>query len=370
MLRGLSALFASLLLLSATPALAGPCRTKGQADAPVAFPRNDASDVPFARSMVPVILPDVTGALPPGLTCTRSTVSTAVGDYVLGGENGEAFPRMAIRSDGKPGPVVYVAASRNAPATFALVVHRQGPVTVVKRFYAGIPTDRRLADDVRAALADDAGIMNFDPNRKLVSYLFTPTGDIPLAQESGPRPDGSRIVSGPQILVSSSGDPALLDLNDGMRHTPSGFACPPTFDGLAVTLMSVDPRNDYLACNYRPGTELRFRPDDPIRYQLVLARPRPGDTPRSVFDQLTASARASLRIKGEHRPPLAIGPAPEPELAAFWDTEDEGVQGAWVGKASGWIVWLRAQYPPSPANDAEAGRVAQIFFTQVGKQVK
>ncbi|MEA3034139.1 MAG: hypothetical protein QOH86_2155 [Sphingomonadales bacterium] len=365
----LSALAASLLLI-ATPALAGPCRSKGQADAPIAFPRNDTGDVPFARSMVPVILPDITGALPAKLTCTRSTVSTALGDYVLGGENGDAFPRMAIRADGKPGPIVYVAASRNAPATFALVVHRQGPVTVVKRFYAGIPTDRRLADDVRAALADDTGIMNFDPNRKLVSYLFTPTGDIPLPVESGPRPDGSRIVSGPQILVSSSGDPTLLDLNEGMRHTPSGFACPQTFDGLAVMLMSIDPRSDYLACNYRPGTDLRFRPDDPIRYQLVLARPPPGETARSAFDKLVASARSSLRIKGEHRPPLAIGPAGEPELAVFWDTEDLGVQGVWVGKAAGWVVWLRAQYPPSAANDAEAGKVAQILFTQVAKQVK
>lgn len=369
MLRGLSALVASLLLF-AEPALAGPCRTQGQVDAPIAFPRNDAGDVPFARSMVPVILPDVTGALPPGLTCTRSTVSTALGDYALGGENGEAFPRMAMRADGKPGPVVYVAASRNAPATFALVVHRQGPVTVIKRFYAGIPTDRRLADDVRAALADDTGIMNFDANRKLVSYLFTPTGGIPLPVESGPRPDGSRTVSGPQILVSSSGDLGLIDFNDGMRHTPSGFACPQTFDGLAVILMSVDPRTDYLACNYRPGTGLRFRPDDPIRYQLVLARPPAGETPRDTFDKLTASARSSLRIKGEHRPPLAIGPAAEPELAAFWDTENSGVQGVWVGKAAGWIVWLRAQYPPSPANDAEAGKVAQILFTQVGKQVR
>jgi hypothetical protein len=85
---------------------------------------------------------------------------------------------------------------------------------------------------------------------------------------------------------------------------------------------------------------------------------------------MTASARASLRIKGEHRPPLAIGPAPEPEFVAYWDTENEGVQGIWVGKAGGWIVWLRAQYPPSPANDAEAGKMAEALFTQVGKQVR
>jgi hypothetical protein len=369
MLRGLSALLASLLLC-ATPALAGPCRTQGRVEAPIAFPRNDAGDIPFARSMVPVLLPDVTGALPASLTCTRAAVSTALGDYVLGGENDDAFPRMAMRADGKPGPVVYIAASRGAPATFALVVHREGSGTVIKRFYSGIPTDRRLADDIQAALADDVGIIRYEAKRKLVTYPFVPAGTVPPPLESGPRPDGSRVVAGPQIGISSAGDPALLDFNDGMRHRPSGFACPPSFDGLALTLMSIDPRADSLACSYRAGTELVYRPEDPIRYYLALARPRPGETPRAVFDELTASARASLRIKGEHRPPLAIAPGTEPEFVAYWDTEDAGVQGAWVGKAGGWIVWLRAQYPPSPANDAEAGKVAQTLFVEVGKQVR
>jgi hypothetical protein len=368
MLRWLSAL--ALLLLTAAPALAAPCKTQGRVDAPIAFPRNNADDVPFARSMVPVMLPDVSGALPPALTCTRSTVGTALGDYSIGGENGEAFPRMALRADGKAGPVLYLASSPTAPAIFALVVHRQGSLTIIKQFYTGIPTDRRLADDIRAALADNAGVMTYEAEQKMVRYLFAPIGTIPPPMEPGPRADGSRAAVGPQIFVMGSGDPRLLDMAGGMRHTPSGFACPPTFDGLPVMLMSIDPRTDYLSCSYRAGTDLRFRENDPIRYQIALIKAWPGETPRRLFDELTASARASIRIKGDHAPPLAIGPAPAPEFVAYWDTEDAGVQGAWVGEAGGWIVWLRAQYPPSPANDAEAGKVAQTLFAQVGRQVR
>jgi len=359
---------AAILLLTAAPALAAPCKTQGVVDAAIAFPRNDAGDVPFARSMVAVMLPDISGAVPKALTCIRSTVSTALGDYAVGGENDDAFPRLALRADGKAGPVAYLAASRDAAGVFALVVH-EGSLTIIKRFYPGIPTDQRLADDLRAALADKAGIMSFDAERKMVSYAFAPPGGVPPPMESGSRADGTSAAAGPQILILSSGDPRLLDMAGGKRHAPSGFACPETFDGLAVLLMSIDPRTDYLACSYRAGTELRFRKDDPIRYQITLIK-APGETPRGVFDQLTASARAGLRIKGEHAPPLAIGPAPAPAFVAYWDTEDAGVQGVWVGKAGGWIIWLRAQYPPSPANDAEAGKVAQTLFTQAAKQIR
>lgn len=365
--RWLSALVA-IPLLTAAPALAVPCKTQGAVEAPIAFPRNDAGDVQFARSMVPVMLPDISGALPPALTCTRSTVSTTLGDYVIGGENGEAFLRMALRADGKAGPIVYLAASRDAPGIVALVVHA-GSVTTIKRFYGGVPTDQRLADDIRAALADKAGIMAFDAERKMVSYSFTPAGGIPSPLKPGSRVDGTSVAAGPQILIAGSGDPRLLDIASGMKHTPSGFACPERFDGLSVLLMSVDPRADTLSCSYRAGTELRFREGEPIRYQITLIK-APGETPRGVFDELTASARADLHITGDHVPPLAIGPAPAPEFVAYWDTADAGVQGVWVGKAGGWILWLRAQYPPSPANDAEAGRVAQTLFTQAGKQVR
>jgi hypothetical protein len=358
----------AILLLPAAPALAAPCKTRGAVDAPIAFPRNDAGDVQFARSMVPVMLPDVSGALPPALTCTRSTVSTALGDYAIGGENGEPFPRMALRADGKAGAVAYLAASPDAAGIFALVV-RQGSLTIIKRFYAGIPTDQRLADDIRVALADSVGIMAFDAKRKMVSYSFAPPGGVPPPLKPESPANGTSVAAGPQILIAGSGDPRLLDMAGGMRHTPSGFACPENFDGLPVLLMSIDPRTDTLSCSYRAGTELRFREDDPIRYQITLIK-APGETPRGVFDQLTASARAGLRIKGDHAPPLATGPAPAPEFVAYWDTEDAGVQGVWVGKAGGWIVWLRAQYPPSAANDAEAGKVAQALFTQAGKQVR
>jgi len=354
----------AVLLLSAAPALAAPCRTQGVVDAPMTFPGNDAGDVPFARSMVAVMLPDTSGALPPALTCTRSTVRTALGDYAIGGENGEAFPRMAVRADGKPGPVAYLAASRDAPGIFALVIHLD-PLTTIKRFYAGIPTDRRLADDIRVALADKAGVMSFDARHKLVSYGFTPAGGVPPPVESGPQAGGATAVAGPQILIESAGDRRLLDMAAGMRHTPSGFACPQSFDGLPVLLMSIAPRADSLACSYRAGTEPRFREDDPIRYRLTLIKAR-GETPRDILDKLIASAHADFHVKGDHPPPAASGP----DFVAYWDTEDAGVQGVWVGQAGGWIVWVRAQYPPSPANDAEAGKVAQALFALVGKQVR
>lgn len=356
--------------LIAAPALGAPCKTQGTTDAPIVFPKNDASDVPFARSMVPVILPHTPAALPAALTCTRATVSTASGDYVIGGENGEAFPRMALRADGKAGPVVYVAASPAASGTFALVVYRPGSMTIIKRFYAGIPIDTRLADDIRAALTDDEGVVTYEPARQMVHYWFATPGGVPPPVEPRVRADGTHVGAGPQVLLANSGDPRLIDMANGMRHIPSGFACPQTFAGLSVLLMAIDPKTDYLACSYRAGTDLRYRQDDPIRYQLKLIKAPPGVTARSIFDRLTADARAALHIKGDHSPPLAAGPVPAPEFAAFWDTEDAGMQGVWVGHAGGWIVCLRAQYPSSSANDAEAGKVAQILFAQVAAQVR
>ena len=190
------------------------------------------------------------------------------------------------------------------------------------------------------------------------------------AAESGPRVDGTTVTRGPQILIADSGDIRLLDMAADMQHKPSGFACPATFDGLSVLLMSIDPRTDYLSCSYRAGTELRYRQDDPIRYQVTLLKARPGDTPRRVFDQMAADGRAALHITDDHGPPLPTGSAPAPEFAVFWDTEDAGVQGLWVGKAGGWIVLLRAQYPPGSANDVEAGNVARVLFAQIAEQVR
>jgi hypothetical protein len=366
-MRGWLSALAGLMVLNAVPALAAPCTTSGTASAPIAFPKHDASDIGFARAMVPVIFPQVSGGLPRTLTCTRTTVRTALGDYVLGGENGEFYPRMAMRADGKAGPVVYLAASPAVPDTFALVVRRKGSPTVVKAFYAGIPTDARLGEDVRAALADDGGIMAFDDAQNTVRYGFAPAGGVPPPVQSGTVGEGVTVTAGPQILVAGSGDPATLD---GTRHKPSGFTCPQTFDGLAVLLMSIDPRKDSLTCQYRAGTDLRYREDDPIRYQISLVRASHGETARGPFDALNAEGRKTLHITGDHAPPLAAGPAPAPEFVAYWDTADAGVQGFWVGKAGRWIVYVRAQYPASAANDAEAGKVAGTLFADAGKQVK
>jgi hypothetical protein len=194
---------------------------------------------------------------------------------------------------------------------------------------------------------------------------------FPPPVEPGPRADGSVVTAvGPQILISSAGDIRLLDMAADMRHKPSGFTCPSTIEGVPVTLMTVDPRPDYLSCDYRAGTELRYRPDDPIRYHVILAKAKPGVTPRALFEEMAADGRAALRITGDHAPPLPAGAAPGPQFAVFWDTEDAGVQGLWAGKAGGWIVLMRAQYPPGSANDAEAARVAQILFTQIAQQVR
>lgn len=352
---------APILLFVAAPAFAAPCTTRGTVEAPIQFPKNEPGDIDFARSMVPVMLPRVL-KIPALPSCTRTTVRTALGDYVIGSENGEAIPRLAVRADGKPGPVVFLAMSPDLPGTMALVV-RQGSLTTIKLFYGGIPTDRRLADDVRTALAGPSGVMSYDADRKIVSYAFVPAGPVP----SPVKPSVSVKTAGPQILVSGAGDFRLLDGN--MRHTPSGFACPQTFDGLQVLLMSIDPRADYLSCDYRSGTDLRFNAEDPVRYSITLIKAR-GATPRSVFEQLTAGARATLRIKGDHTPPLATGPAPAPQFVAYWDTEKDGVQGAWVGQAGRWVIWLRAQYPPSAATDAEAGQVARRLFAAAADQVK
>ncbi len=339
------------------------------AEASIDFPTGKADDVTFARSMVPAILPEVSRALPRTLTCTRSTIHTALGDYAIGGENGDAYPRMALRADGKAGPAIYLATSPAAPGKFALVVHPQNGLTIAKRFYNGIPTDARLADDIRAALADDDGVMAFDAEQQGVRYFFAPPGDIPPPVESGALADGTQFEAGPQILISAAGDPHLLDPGS-YRHKPSGFACPSTFDGLAVLLMSIEPNAGSLVCSYRAGTDLRYREDDPIRYQVTLFKSPSGETARSVFEQLTAAARNQLRITGDHRPPLAAGRAPAPQFVGYWDTADAGVQGVWVGQAGGWIIFLRAQYAPSAANDAEAGKIAQILFTQAGKQIR
>ena len=165
--------------------------------------------------------------------------------------------------------------------------------------------------------------------------------ELPPPVESGTRADGTVITAGPQVLISDAGDIRLLDMAAHMRHKPSGFTCPSSFDGLPVLLMTVDPRADYLSCSYRAGTELRYRQDDPIRYHVILAKASAGETPRSLFEAMAADGRAALHITGEHAPPLAPGPAPAPELAVFWDTEDGGVQGLWAGKAGGWIVLMQ-----------------------------
>jgi len=368
MVRRISILLVASLLFAA-PAMAAPCKTAGSVAAAIPFPKGDASDVPFARSMIPVMLPEISAAVPRLPTCTRSTLRTALGDFVLSGENGDAFPRVAVPSNGKADPIVYLAPSPGAGDTLALVVLRRGSSAVVTRFYAGVPSDARLAADIPAAVTDEQGIMRFEFGPRTVLYSFAPDRGPPPAVEPSKRPGVDIAGTGPQIFIPDSGDPSTLDPANGLRHRPSGFACPQTFPGLAVMLMSIDPRGDALACSYRAGTGLALKEGDPMRYQLVLKRQSGSDSVRSVFDQLVASGRASLRIEAGHPPPLATGPGALPEFAMFWETEDMGVQGVWVGKAGAWLVWLRAQYPPTAADDAEAGKVARILFAAVAREV-
>jgi hypothetical protein len=360
----------ALVLLGEAPALAGPCRTAGSAESSIAFPKNEPGDVPFARSMASVMLPNTTRDVPDSLSCTRRAVHTAQGDYLLGGENGEPFPRMALPADGKGDRLVYVAPSPAAPATFALVVLHRDSTAVVTRFYAGVPTDALLAADIPAALADDEGIMRYDADRNMVLYAFTPAGGVPPPVMSGRQADGSEVTAGPQIGIATEGDSSTLDIEGGLMHKPSGFACPQTFPQLAASLKSIDPRKNSLACSYRAGTDPTYREDDPVRYQLVLERVRRGETARSEFDRLAADGRKNLRIKGDHAAPLAVGRSPLPEFVLYWDIEGGGVQGLWVAKMGGWIVWVHAQYAADPANDLEAGKIAQTLFAGVAKAVK
>jgi len=364
----LSGLVAALLIAVA-PAAASPCKTQGNVDEPIKFPRNDANDVPIARSMIPIIFPEVTSALRAALTCTRSTISTPIGDYVLGGENDDPISRLAVRADGQPGPAAYLAHPPTNPGLFALVVHFTDSLTVVEKLYAGIPTDQRLAEDVRKALTQKSGIMSFDAAQRAVRYGFTPRSGIPMPVQPGQAANGgTTIAAGPQILVQSTGDPQMLDMARGMQHRPSGFACPKGFEGLAILLMTIDPRTDYLSCRYRSGTDLHFRPTDQVRYVLTLVRAPPAITTRNIFDQITTKAHATLHITGDHVPPLAGGPAPAPELVACWDT-DGGTEGVWVGKVGDWTMWVQFKYPPSAANDAEAAQVAKTLFVQAHTQI-
>ncbi len=358
-------------LLAAVPALAAPCKTSGTAGTPIAFPKNDATDMVLARSMLPLLFPETTNALPKGPGCSRMTVKTASGEYAVGGEDGDAFPRVALRLDGQAGPVVYLTAIPGTTGPYALVVHAQEGLTVAKTFYQSIPTDARLAADIVAALADSRGLMAVDQPRQQVMYAFLPPGTSPPAERSGPRPGGSAIIAGPQIFIPNTGDRALLDVAGlSLRHRPSGFACPQLFDDLPVRLMTLDPRADALICGYRVGTDPEFQPGTPVRYQITLIRAKPGDTQRGLFDQLKASAIGSIRIKRDHVLPLPTGQAPGPAFAAFWETEVPDVQGMWVGRAAGWLVWVRAQYPAGAANDVEAGKVAERLFAALGSQVK
>lgn len=365
---GLTAL-AGLMVLIAAPALAAPCKTSGTIGAPIAFPKNDPSDIAYARSMTTVMFTEILGAPPRTLDCTRMVVHTALGDYLLGGENNQIYARIAIRADGKAGPILYLAASPERPGTFALVV-AQGSLTVVKLFYAGIPTDARLAEDMRAALAGDRWIMMFDAEAKTVRYGFTPAGGVPPAVQSGSQSESAdesvSITAGPQVMVTGADDMRWLE---GMRHKPSGFTCPETFDGLAVLLKHVDGGADSLTCDYRAGTDLTYRESDPIRYRITLRRLSLGENARAAFDRLIADNRGDLHIMGDHAPPLAPGPSPAPQFVAYWDTE-AGVQGLSVGSAGRWTVWVWAKYAPGAANDAEAGKVAGILFDAVAKQLR
>ncbi len=195
-------------------------------------------------------------------------------------------------------------------------------------------------------------------------------GAAPQSTDPGSGIASVKITKGPQVFIPDTGNPATLDINDNLRHKPSGFACPETFDGLAVLLMSIEPNDDSLVCDYRAGTDLRYKASDPIRYHLMLVKERPGQSARAIFDQLVAGGRQALKIKGNHTPPWASGPAAAPELVAFWDTDGDGVQGAWVAQAGSWIVVLRAQYAPGAPNDVEAGKIAQTLFALIKQQVK
>lgn len=195
-------------------------------------------------------------------------------------------------------------------------------------------------------------------------------GGAPQSLDPGSDLAWVKTIRGPQIFVPDTSDRTTLDMNDNLRHKPSGFACPQTFDGLAVLLMSIEPDKDSLICDYRAGTDVRYNANDPVRYRLALRKTHPGQTARDLFATMVADGRAALKITGNHTPPWANGPSAPPEWVVFWDTDGDGVQGIWMTQIGGWIVYLRAQYAPSAATDVEAGRIAQTLFAQIKQQVK
>jgi len=351
-------------------ARAAPCHTEGSSNAAViSFPRNDGSDLAFARSMLGGFYEGPLAGLTV-VSCERGRVPTAEGEYLLTGENDDAQPRRAVPADGHVGPVVYLTtpdAASTRGRRYELVVSGLDGIQLVKRFYSGIPTDQTLLNDVRAVLADRQAFIAMTTATHLVRYGFDPgpttNGIPPPIDGTAALPGGGRMSQGPQVVVGGPNPTEFLDLQAGkFRHKPSGLSCPDRFEGAAILLVQIDPSATGAVCTYKVGLDPAYDPNAELRYQLVISND-PATSAESAANQIKASGAASGGT--ERAAPLLTGPAPAPTFAVFFQLPDGRVGGAWIAKVGPWIALLRATYSASAANDAEAAIVARKVFAEI-----
>jgi len=166
--RGVIALAAAVL--SAGPALAGPCATAGETSSRVVkldYNKDTVGYVTWAYALDPVLIPPVIERAGAPVTCVRAEFQAGGETYVLTGENGELPPRRAMPANaGKPslflvpvrdlrkevGERLGVDVPYQAGATFVLIRLDARFATAV-RIYKKMPTDEVLLADFAEVLA-------------------------------------------------------------------------------------------------------------------------------------------------------------------------------------------------------------------------
>lgn len=346
------------------PALAAPCQTPpSPVAARIPFPTGAPSDVPFARAMPPSVFAfDAAQARAPA-ACERLRFTTPAGEFLLTGENGDPAPRRAVPVATGSQPVAYLLSDdgrAGAGPVYMLVILDPNDVVRVRGFYTGVPDDAVLVEAITHALAETSAVINIDLQRSMVMYGFTPPGGAPPPVQSATLADGSSVTAGPQVMLF--GAPGVLmepaaGKRGGSRHRPSGFVCPHTIDDTQVLLMSIEPAADGVRCNFRVGTDLRYNPDDEIRYQLTVARDPGADVDAIIRDFVAEAPRGSR----ERTSPLPAAQMPTPGRTAFVNLDGRTL-GAWFARRGEWLIVLQASYPEGAANDTEAERLARVIY--------
>lgn len=356
------------------------CKTRSDPAAKaIGFPRGEASDVEFARAMVPAAMPQVTAKLPTAASCLRKTFQTSRGDYQLRGENSDLISRTAVRPGGGDGEIFYLVSMASDPKTKlpvqVLVLHFPGAESFALKFYTGIPSDDLLASDIARATQEIEPIFSVNAQTKFVQYGFSPTGGAPSPVQSGTTRDATgaetKTVAGPQVFyVGDAMTAGHIKMDGGKaRHAASGLSCPDRFDGQQVLLMRVTADNDSLHCEYRHGTELRYDPNDEVRYDIKLAR-RPARTAQEIAGIVGPDLRSSNPSLREAVPALAAGASPAPATAQSWISVSNYKFSLWTAKKADWIMISLATYAPTAENDKEAASVVKRLFETAFSQVR